>query len=417
MTTLRTHFEIRNAARGKHRVVTSSGSCGFEKRTGARDTGSYYVRLSIGGKEIVMGLGRFGEIGAVEACGAAAAERAKARKGIDPIAERDRQKAANLAEEKKSVTCRKAAETFFEMNKDAWRGRYYAQQWWSQMTRFAFPIIGDMPIGDLLPEHIAAIRRATNAVGAPTVGEQVQKRLGAVVDMSVARGWCSALQRNPAGRNLVGAYLPATRKRGEPNHFARVPLKDAPAAFSALLVAEKRAQGAVQSSLAAWAVMASCALRPAEARNMPWSEVFLDERRVMISAERTKCARAHIVPISSLAFALLERQAARRVSDFVFPGRGGTPPGHVTFTLAAKAVGVNLATAHGWRSVFADWCGEIAHVDSALAEAALAHTLGRTQAAYKRETGVEARRPVMEKYAGWLIGIAEDNVLAFPKRA
>jgi hypothetical protein len=243
MATLRTQLEIRNAAKGKHRVVTSSGSCGFEKRTSARDTGSYYVRLSIGGKEIVMGLGRFGELGAVEACEAAAAERARARKGVNPIAERDRVKAANLAAEKKAVTCREAAKVFFDKTKGAWRGRYYAQSWWSQMVRFAFPVVGDIPIGDLLSEHIAAIRMATNDAGAPSTGRQIQSRLGEVADMAVARGWRGAAQRNPADARQVDAFLPAKRSQGEPSHFRRIDLTAAPAAFLALIEAGKQGSG------------------------------------------------------------------------------------------------------------------------------------------------------------------------------
>jgi hypothetical protein len=48
-----------------------------------------------------------------------------------------------------------------------------------------------------------------------------------------------------------------------------------------------------------------------------------------------------------------------------------------------------------------------------LAEAALAHSLGATEASYRRRTAIEKRRSVMESYAAWLNG-ARAQVIAFP---
>jgi hypothetical protein len=67
--------------------------------------------------------------------------------------------------------------------------------------------------------------------------------------------------------------------------------------------------------------------------------------------------------------------------------------------------------------VFRDWAGDIGRIDRDLAETALAHALGDTEASYRRRTAIEARRPVMEAYANWLTGEAADNVVAFPARA
>jgi hypothetical protein len=66
--------------------------------------------------------------------------------------------------------------------------------------------------------------------------------------------------------------------------------------------------------------------------------------------------------------------------------------------------------------VFRDWAGDIGRVDRDLAETALAHSLGSTEGSYRRRTAVEARRPVMEAYARWLLDEGA-NVIAFPARA
>jgi hypothetical protein len=67
--------------------------------------------------------------------------------------------------------------------------------------------------------------------------------------------------------------------------------------------------------------------------------------------------------------------------------------------------------------VFRDWASEHGGVPRETAEAALAHSLGAVEGAYRRETAVEARRPVMEAYARWLTGEGESNVVEFKARA
>jgi integrase len=104
-----------------------------------------------------------------------------------------------------------------------------------------------------------------------------------------------------------------------------------------------------------------------------------------------KGGKAHVVPLSSLALAILERQAGRRTGDAVFPGRSGSPLAYAGFATAPAEAKINAATPHSWRSVFRDWAGDIGRVDRDLAEAALAHSLGMTEASYRRSSAVEAR--------------------------
>ena len=93
------------------------------------------------------------------------------------------------------------------------------------------------------------------------------------------------------------------------------------------------------------------------------------------------------------------------------------PLSYDAFATAPGKAGVDAGTPHSWRSIFRDACGDRLRVDRDLAEAALSHTLGAVEGAYRRETAIEARRPVMEAYAKWLEGEPSDNVVAFPARA
>jgi hypothetical protein len=108
----------------------------------------------------------------------------------------------------------------------------------------------------------------------------------------------------------------------------------------------------------------------------------------------------HVVPLSSAALAVLDRQL--RTGDAVFRGRSGAPLSYASFGTAPAKAGINACTPHGWRSCFRDWCGDIGDVPRDLAEAALAHGLNATEGAYRKMTAVERRREVMTRHADWL---------------
>jgi len=125
-------------------------------------------------------------------------------------------------------------------------------------------------------------------------------------------------------------------------------------------------------------------------------------------------ARPHTIPLSSIAMGVLDRQlrATGGVGP-VFPGRAtGSSLSRNTFFRAGAAT---AGSPHGWRSVFSDACGEELKIQPHLVEFALAHTFGDVEGAYRRETAIEARRPVMEAYARWRLGV-DANVVTLPSR-
>ena len=148
--------------------------------------------------------------------------------------------------------------------------------------------------------------------------------------------------------------------------------------------------------------MIATAVRPSEALNARWDEIDLGKKLWTVPPSRMKSNRKHVAPLSSLALAVLERQAKVRAGGAVFPGPHSSPLNYTSFASAPRKAGVDAGTAHSWRSIFRDACGDRLRVDRDLAEAALSHSLGGVEGAYRRETAIEARRPVMESYANWL---------------
>jgi integrase len=146
------------------------------------------------------------------------------------------------------------------------------------------------------------------------------------------------------------------------------------------------------------------AARPSEALHAPWGEIDWAKRLWIVPPPRMKGAREHRVPLSPAALWLLERQVLVRTGDLIFPFRGGSPISYDAFASKPAHLGIDAASPHGWRSTFKDYCGDIAeNVPRNLAEAALAHSLGGVEGAYRKLTAVEKRRAVMESYAAWLM--------------
>ena len=67
-----------------------------------------------------------------------------------------------------------------------------------------------------------------------------------------------------------------------------------------------------------------------------------------------------------------------------------------------KEMGIKAPTVHGFRSSFRDFAGDKTNHRRDVAEAALAHTVGGTEGAYRRETALEKRRRLMQQWADYL---------------
>jgi integrase len=316
----------------------------------------------------------------------------------------ERKKAeAQARAEAKKITFWQATEAFAD--RSVWKHKYARPNWINAVVKYAYPVIGDLLLDDIRIEHITDVIDSARSV--PDTGSRVPQRIEAVLNDAARRG-----QRNNVLLNPADAKLHRERRQsGERPHYRRIELSDAPAAFRAIHEA-----AADSPKLSVWVFMIATAARPSEALNARWGEINLKTKLWTIPAARMKGGRTHVVPLSSLAIEVLERHAKARTGDAVFPGSSGSPLSFNPFATATAKIGVDAGTPHSWRSVFRDACGDRLRVDRDLAEAALSHTLGPVVGAHRRETAIEARRPVMEAYAQWLLGSGA-NVIAFPTRA
>jgi integrase len=383
----------------------------YLKKT-SRTTGSYFLRYRIDGKRPEMGLGSIAEVTLARARSLAEELGVKLTKKVDLIAERDMSRAAQLNAERdekakaSEPTVEEAVMSYLEANAPSWRHPYPRINWLNPIRTHAFPVIGALKVNAVQSLHVLMVMKAMDQKGVSGLARKVRWRLKTVFDYLAAHGQRDATLSNPADAGVINAGRP--RNETGTQHYRRIDIDAAPNAFRKLM---GRADG--DASVSAWIFMVLTAARPSEALSARWDQI--DLAKSLWTNPASKTGNPLMVPLSDLALRVLDAQA--KTHELIFPNRSGSKLSPSTLAAAPMRVGVEVGSPHSWRSIFRDWAGDVGRVDRDLAEAALGHSLSAVEKAYRRQTAVEARRPVMDRYAAWLTDEkAAGKVVTFPAR-
>jgi len=344
---------------------------------------------------------------------AAAGMRVKVAEGADPVTERRRareatQKAAELRAQQKNFA--EVARLAYEAKAPSFKNTKHAAQWITTLETYAFPTLGDRPVGDIRAGDVVETLRPIWHEK-PETASRVAQRIAAVMRYAEAHEWTD---RAPVKAALVLLGKQAAKVESHP----ALPIGEVARFMVALRAAEGMGARALEFAILT-------AARSGEVRGATWREIDLKARLWAVPAARMKAEVEHVVPLSDAAVALLKSLSRGEPDDLVFPsempGHEGSPLSDMTLSavvrrlheadLAAGGKGFTdarsgrVATPHGIaRSTFRDWCSEN-HVPREVAERALAHAVGdKTEAAYLRTKLVEQRRPVMQSWAKFLAG-------------
>lgn len=359
-----------------------------------RGRGKWVIRFvsPATGKRRNMGLGSYPEIGIAEVGKLGTLIREKLAAGIDPL------------EERKTLTTdapimpdfKKAAETLHCELLPGWKNAKHGQQWINTIAEYAYPTLGTLPLNEIQPGHIAGVLRPIWLSKAETAS-RLKQRIHAVMAWGWAHGHCSA---NPV--DVVHHLLPAQPgKAVRTEHQPAMPWRDIPA-FLATHVRNRQPYDVTRSLLE---LLILTAARSGEIRGMTWSEVNLDAAIWTIPPERMKAKQPHRVPLSDRAVEILKQQQGIH-ETLVFPSpRDQVVLSDMVLTSFLRRIKApsdtpsRVATAHGFRSSFRDWCSEMGHPRD-LAERALAHTIAnKVEAAYHRTDLLDQRRPLMKAWS------------------
>jgi integrase len=225
----------------------------------------------------------------------------------------------------------------------------------------------------------------------PTVADRVRALMADVFSAAKVRGHFTG--DNPCiWKGTLDQVLP--RRPALVNHAA-LPYAEAPTLYRAL-----ESEGTIGR---ATQFLMLTALRKMEAVEVRTAEI--DGDVLTIGADRMKTGKAHRVPLSATAIAILDHQRSLgEISDFVFTSaRGiGKPLAPSAVNDCLQRIGI-ATTVHGLRTTFATWAQENTEFDGALIEQALAHQVGNaTTRAYLRSDNLERRRELMSSWATYL---------------
>jgi len=362
---------------------------GLMLEIGATGSRSWTLRIQVNKRRRDIGLGSAKDLSLNDARERAAEIRKQVRAGIDPVAERKR-------EREPIPTFRAAAKAVHEERKATWSNGKHQDQWLATLEQHVFPRIGDKLVTDIDAREIDDVLvRIWNVV--PETARRVRQRIEAVMRRMAVK--YPGLVIVPDFKAIVDS-LPKQPKRD--GHFVAMAYKNVPA-----LVTRLR-QEVTWSRLALEALILT-GVRSGEIRGAERKELDLDAAQPTwtIPAERMKAGKEHIVPLSPSAVAVFVKALELSASKtLVFPGRNPKRPmSDMTLIKLLRDLDVKV-TVHGFRSSFRDWAAEETNFPGEIAEAALAHTVqNKVERAYKRTDFLAKRRQLMTAWANYIEGV------------
>jgi integrase len=369
-------------------------------------TKSWRTKYKIDGRESLITLGGYPEMGILAARAARLDIRKAVRAGDDPSHERRVARVAQLDRNQQT----------FEVMALRWHAYNAANNWTAgyavqvlqRLRAVVFPAIGERPISKIRRRDVIELIEGIISVHGKHQGDHVRKHLVLAFDSWLDK---ELIDTNPADRLARRFPVPIN----EP-HRAVSTVADARRVLAAF---ETRKASA--SVLLAHRLQALTGLRPTEARAARWSE-FATPGVWSIPAKRMKGRRdrkrGHDVPLSPQAQDLIRvarsLNPAHRDDDPVFPGVGeGRPIARETISSLMKNA-LELSglkhVPHGWRSAFATIMNERHPADQQVIDAMLAHAGGKgaVERLYNRSKHFERAREMANEWADLLLAEAPD---------
>lgn len=389
-------------ARGLYVLVTPQGSK------------LWRLKYRVSGKEKLLALGTYPDIGLSDAREAAAAARKVIAGGSDPAAQKKQNKLRRKAEV--DNTFRAVASTWLAKEKASMAPATYAKTTWV-LESYTYPKLGALPITQIKPIDVLAVLKILEADGKLETAKRLRSVASRIFRYAIPLG---IVESDPC-RDLQG--LIQTRKT---KHYAAL---TEPAELAALLQAIDRGKHSPIVD-AALRLSALLFVRPGELRHAEWHQFELDGDNPCWRYVTAKTGTPHIVPLCHQAVAVLKalQPLTDRKSElkeglprYVFPSRASRskPMSENTVNVALRRLGFSgdQMTAHGFRATARTLLAEMGWRPDAI-ERQLAHKQsGPLGAAYDRAQFLQERRAMMQAWADYLDQLKSGNTKVVPIRS
>jgi integrase len=344
-------------------------------------TFSWTLRLyksTVTGKPRDLGLGSVKLFTLAEARQRARKYRQLAADGVDPIEARRKDLAEMRTAAADRMLFRDAARDYLALHKDTWKNGKHRQQWENTLRDYAYPKLGNCPLAEI---DGAQISEALSPIwtSKTETAQRVKQRIERIIQ------WVRD-----------GKPLPQRGASKRVRHHLAMP-------FAALppFMAELRDRDSISSRALEFTILT--AARTSEAIGAKWDEIDFDTGVWTVPAERMKAGKAHEVPLSKRALAILKALPREKGSPFIFPGgKAKQPLSNMAMLELLRGMQGNGFTVHGFRSTFRDWAGDRTSFARDVIEHALAHRIkDKAEAAYRRTAALEKRRKLMQAWTDY----------------
>ncbi|WP_198684225.1 tyrosine-type recombinase/integrase [Pasteurella multocida] len=263
---------------------------------------------------------------------------------------------------------------------------------WRRMEAYLFPIIGNMPVNEIVPKvAIEALEPLYNQGKGDTL-RRVIRLLNEVLNFAVNYG---LIPFNPCLQiNEVFSF-------GKSNNNPAINPKELPELIKTVMYSSV----AIQTKLL-FQFQLLTMVRPSEASNATWSEIDLEKALWTIPAKRMKKRNPFVIPLSSQAIAILDKmKSISPKSEYVFQSwiKSNQPMSSQTINKMLSDLGYkDKQTAHGLRTIGRTYLAE-QRIDYEVAEMCISHKTGtQTGKIYDRADFLEQRKPVMQLWGDYV---------------
>ena len=360
------------------RVGTHSDGGGLYLQVSKWQTKSWVFRYQIDGKRQQMGLGSINTVSLAEARTRARQMRQIILDGKDPLELKREAVVARRLAKIRQKTFKECTLEYLtaKVTDSAMRSDKHRKQWRETLEQYAFPIIGDLPVGAIdTPAVLKVLQPIWPRI--PDTASRLRGRIERVLAFATVQGYRGG--DNPARwRGHLKEMFPPKSKQ---QNLAALPFDQLPSFMDALRKTDTLAARALEFTILT-------AARSGEVIHADWSEIDFNARTWTIPAERMKAGQEHVVPLSDRAVEILGPVGEGRV-----------------FPISSRAMWTIMKakgdyTVHGFRSAFRDWAGDRTAYPHDVIEFALAHGIpNKASAAYRRYRGLDKRRRLMADWS------------------
>ncbi len=358
----------------------------------AGESFAWVQRITVNGKRCDIGLGPYPAVSIASAREKARLNRTKVKDDkIDPLAERRADKEAARLIVARTKTFAECAEIVIVRKEQSLRNAKSKAIWRATIENYAYPTLRNKPVGTITADDIEAILEPIWHTKHETASN-LRARIEVIFDYAKSKNYREG--DNPAAlKGNLGERLGKVKRKVK--HHAALPHAEI-----GTFMADLRQRDGISARALEFGILT--AARSGEIRLATWDEIDLNTRLWSLADDRMKAEKAHEVPLSDAAVALLKALPRVDGSPYIFPAPRLGALSDMSLTAVLKRMGRPDLTQHGFRSTFRDYCAdELSGIfPREVVEHALAHQLAdQTERAYQRSKMLPPRVALMEAWA------------------